>query len=439
MKFIQHIILLITCLVSLQTQAQQPTITGVVLDEIKGSGIPDVHIIVQRKNTAAVGITSDRSGKFSIESDFPVTLKFSHVAYLSQTIQLAEKPTENIVIALQPKSQVINTFTVNGDRIDTICPDHNRNIWDYTFVDDHILVIDFYNRVAKGRLSLLTFFGDTIATLPLPGRTGGFMRDCIGQLYLLLPNEMRIVNWERGELFYSDPLNREMAEQALHGCVDSYWPYIYFEDGFGASSSQQYYAVNQMTQESSLVVVIRDSVMAHQMKDDLLVTDPTSSSASGKSLYQFYLSAYGSASRAARHMGYDKAFREQIVYVQGYNPLLMLGTQLYVFNHTQSVLSTYDPSGKILSEAPISYHNKAGWEKKVLTDNVLGKAYALSESRQGIIELCEINLKTGKTGDPTRIDYPHVENIQIHDGFVYFLYRGVGDTKKRLYRIAAST
>ena len=38
------------------------------------------------------------------------------------------------------------------------------------------------------------------------------------------------------------------------------------------------------------------------------------------------------------------------------------------------------------------------------------------------IKLQEINLETGQLGHAVILDRPHIKNIKIKDGFVYFLY-----------------
>lgn len=103
--FLSTLIILLTLL---QSQAQERTIRGVVMDE-KGIVLPGVSIVI--KGTTR-GTNTDAEGKFSISVNQGAKLQLSFVGYASQEVDLANRST--ISVRLQPDVSQLGEVIVVG-------------------------------------------------------------------------------------------------------------------------------------------------------------------------------------------------------------------------------------------------------------------------------------------------------------------------------------
>ena len=61
--------------------------------------------------------------------------------------------------------------------------------------------------------------------------------------------------------------------------------------------------------------------------------------------------------------------------------------------------------------------------------------YTLFQNLNGTRDLEEINLLTGATQYKITIPYPFVEKVNIYNGWIYFIYKGWGESvRKKLFR-----
>lgn len=427
------LLLAVTSIASTNAQATWMVLEGKVINDETKAGIPFATVAITGTN---FGTTTDATGAFKLSvRSIPASLALAHISYTNRTVTVtADDDLNNLELSMEPSSTAIPEVQISANRVDTIFPDKTRNIWDYAFLGEEIMVIDFYSRLAKGRLSMLSFFGDTLATIPVPAKPEMFYEDCLKQPYLICEDRVYPIEWDFETLRLSKPMKRSDFMQYANNCVDHSWPTVFFNEPMHNDMAQHYYGIDQLSRDFTSLDIIADSTILHQFKNDLLVADPNSESPQGRFMYQYYVAAYGSPGRAARHMGWDKQFREQIVYKAGYNPLFVIKDQVFIFNHTNSRLKKFTPKGKLVKSSEINYHKTRAWNKEIIVDEINNKAYALLLNK-GVVQIQLIDLETGKTKPPQKIKFPFVEKVKIRDGFVYFLYKGIGETKRRLYRI----
>lgn len=74
----------------------QATVSGYIQDELDGSPLPGVNVVIKGTNT---GTTSDFDGKYEITvNSFPATLVFSSLGFETREIQLTEATTLDVVL-----------------------------------------------------------------------------------------------------------------------------------------------------------------------------------------------------------------------------------------------------------------------------------------------------------------------------------------------------
>ncbi len=102
--FILTIILVAIC--TLQTFAQDVTVTGKVTDPADNTPLPGVNITVKGSNT---GTVTDGNGQYSISVPGNSTLVYSFIGYTSQEVGVNNRSTINIALAgdVQALSEVV--------------------------------------------------------------------------------------------------------------------------------------------------------------------------------------------------------------------------------------------------------------------------------------------------------------------------------------------
>jgi hypothetical protein len=123
-----------------------------------------------------------------------------------------------------------------------------------------------------------------------------------------------------------------------------------------------------------------------------------------------------------------------------FSPITFFNDTIYVFDLEKDKLLKFTQSGTPVSETDISFHrttyrkdSRIGntWDRNIIIDKALGKSYA-QLSKDGHVTLKEIDLQTGtikKTIELTHHVYP--ENIQIHNGIVYYKFIDVRQVNGR--------
>lgn len=95
--------------ISVSAFAQEITVTGKVVDEGDGSGLPGVNVQVGETGT---GTITDIEGQFTLTCDQNATLSFSYIGYVSQSVTVGSRTTFDIQMA--PDVQQLAEVVVIG-------------------------------------------------------------------------------------------------------------------------------------------------------------------------------------------------------------------------------------------------------------------------------------------------------------------------------------
>lgn len=101
--------LLLTTALGFEASAQQRVITGTVISEEDGLGLPGVNVLVKETSR---GVITDLDGKYSIPVNVGETLVFSFVGYLSQEYVVDERTV--VDITLNADAKVLGEVIVVG-------------------------------------------------------------------------------------------------------------------------------------------------------------------------------------------------------------------------------------------------------------------------------------------------------------------------------------
>jgi len=108
-----------------------------------------------------------------------------------------------------------------------------------------------------------------------------------------------------------------------------------------------------------------------------------------------------------------------------------------IFDHHSDSVYKFDRTGQVSNAFKIDYHNEQHplkWKKRVFHDEISDRYYTLF-SRGNKYFLCEIFIEGGGIGEAQSLFYPYPENINIHNGEVFYIYRPFESSQNRyLYK-----
>ena len=134
--------------------------------------------------------------------------------------------------------------------------------------------------------------------------------------------------------------------------------------------------------------------------------------------------------------GYMTGFPNDLYFHVPYAPLFVMNDTLCVFDHYFERIRRFDRHLQLIDEVPIVYHRDPDWEGELLNDRLSNAVYARF-SNGPVTILQPVDPRTGALGAITLLTHPYPDEVQVSDGYAYYVYRPYGSLQKRtLYREA---
>jgi len=134
--------------------------------------------------------------------------------------------------------------------------------------------------------------------------------------------------------------------------------------------------------------------------------------------------------------GYMTEFYKDIYFDPPYAPLFVVHDTLCVFDHYKERIRRFRPDLTIVDEVPITHQNERTWKTRLLQDPTDGTVYA-QFAKNLHTWLRVVDPSTGTLGPSRSLTHPFPEEVQVHDGHVYYVYRPYDSLQRRtLYREA---
>jgi hypothetical protein len=168
-------LLLVLFLIALAHFAQaQRIVRGTVIDELSREPVPFASII---EKGSTRGTMANAEGIFIIQLETrPVDIVISAIGYSSKTIQ---QPADAIEVLLERETYQLPVSTITAEKAYIIEGDRNTNLRDFTFLNDHLLMLckRFYpeNRTV---LIASTLNGTPLDSIDVPDDLNNFFTDC---------------------------------------------------------------------------------------------------------------------------------------------------------------------------------------------------------------------------------------------------------------------
>ena len=305
------------------------------------------------------------------------------------------------------------TFELTGVEVRPCLPDDILSgqrfyVTDYEFMGDSILLLGYYhNQMSPPFLVLLGPEGDTLSSLAVY-KAEELRTDYMNRVFLVT----RRTTWEvaagSGTLSLIHPTGNPDFN-ALNSPIAGY-------------AGNHYYLRLFALENQALLYFNYDEV------SDTLFRFRTITN--NGSISRNRWGAYFGGTDA------DQRFRELIVNRPLYAPLLTINDTVYLFNFPENKIELYTLSSELIRKTDISFHLNRDFSEQLIVDKAVQKVYGATVSN-GITRLYELDIKSGTPVNTFTIpDFVFVDEIKIHRGAAYFLYKEKKSTEyKKLYKL----
>lgn len=132
--------------------------------------------------------------------------------------------------------------------------------------------------------------------------------------------------------------------------------------------------------------------------------------------------------------GFMVGWDQDIRYRPPYAPLFVVRDTLCVFDHHLERIRRFDRDLTPIDEVPITYQRDADWDHIVVQDRKTEIVYS-KFSKGSRTWLRPLEPSTGALGAATPLTHPWPKDVQVHDGYAYYVFRPYESLQKRtLYR-----
>ncbi len=381
------------------------TIRGMVSDSLTKKPVPDAEIVIagQSGNTY-----SDAGGSFSIaSSSFPCLLEIHILGSITKKVAV-ENASKTLQIEINCKALELSGVDISVDKPVELMPGKKYFITDYEFAGKNMILLAFdYLNLMAPVLLLTNENGDTLSRLNVwkPLR---LCKDFNGKVFYMTKTTSFEIVTDNDQLKLNNPISNEEFEATNEVIIDHIGENYFLKKFQYNNQVLNFYNYDSVNDKLNCFRTICD-------RDNML------------------RNSWGTYFQGKEE---DIRFQQEFILKPLYVPYARIADTIYLFNFTDSKLEKYSLASDTLSEQEISFQNDKSFKRSFYVDELQAKAYNLF-LKDGISMLKEIDLRNGKILRTVQIpQFVYVENIKVHGGAVYFLYKEKAlNEQKKLYRM----
>lgn len=421
-------------------EGQEKLLHGLVVDSASGAPIEGVQVNVEGKEA---GVVTDAEGDFHIGLDpGGATLRIHRLGYTDQVSRVGAdvwKEGKRRTFRLVPAVIELDPFNFVRPAPEVIFQRQDLHVGAYFANADGLWVLvydkpqlwhkegDAGEQVLRGaRLFLLDTLFNERFSLALPTSVRGLQHDHQQRAIIEGMNEAWVAQ-AGAEGIDLGRIDRKTLHEAVLPWTDSIPGYLLGSNLSSTYPAFDHFAYDPLADSSRLICAISDTRLMELFR----------------SQYK-YMSGHDKvvAMDLERELGVDReviagymtAFYNDPYFDVPYAPLFVVNDTLCVFDHYRERIRRFAPDLTELHDAPMTYQKERAWKTRLLQDPVEGTVYAVFA--RGIHTwLRTVDPKDGAMGRAITLTYPFPEEVQVHDGHVYYVYRPYGSLQHRtLYR-----
>lgn len=392
-----------------------------LVDKDSGSAIKNAYIYSKSHHT-----TSRNDGRAAIEFSNGEKIHISHVSYRDTSFS---PNLENFpdTIRLSRSVHELNRVDVNTKPY-LVFKSDECHVFDYEFLGDTLLILT-YEREKMFRkateqseqlymgceILVISPSGNVLMKRKITDEVIGFHRDPLGQIYLKgqttvfaleLDHEIRLTAIDR-EMFQEkvEPLKEALGNDFI---FDNYrWHYPEFS----------YFRFNRNSDSLEHIRTVKDSFIMELLRAEYKYMN-------NREKLWAYRKELETGIDKEVISAYKTGFQSTLYFESLYAPIFHSDSMLVIFDHHSGFIFSHSPEGLPIDSVELSYLNKnrMKFDDLILKDRKNNTFFSVF--RKGVSKhLGRINLSSGKVERLTKLYYPFAENIKLHGGSVYYLYR----------------
>lgn len=414
----------------------QHTMHGKVVDAATLQPLPGAHI---RIGDAQAGAVADREGVFALRSSAEdgVLLEVSYTGYATLRKALERDELEEpLILSMHREAVVLATAVVVAEPVpEVVYQDADLHVGAFLAVDEGVWVLSYERpqlwhseaeagqRVMRAaRIVLLDALFREVARARIPEDACGLAEDFAGRAVVL---GRRFAWFPRldGDSILFGRMALEQYHQAVQPWTDSLAGQL-----IGSNRDATYPAFDHIAHDPSegtdrIICSIRDdetmSLFRSQYKymsgrDKVFAMDLEKETGVDREVIA----------------GYMTGFQHDLYFHEPYAPLFVSHDTLLVFDHYKERLRRFAETGQEFAEVAINYQHMREWTGSLVQDRMTGLVHVLFR-RGSRVWLRAIDATSGELGDASELKYPYPEEVQVADGWAYYVYRPYGSLLRR--------
>ncbi|MES2132848.1 MAG: carboxypeptidase-like regulatory domain-containing protein [Bacteroidota bacterium] len=418
-RIVFFVYIFLICSISTFAQSQGFSLKGKVRDNVTKLPLKNVSISV---DGTLSGTISDSTGAFSLYIPVnAIRLQFSILGYEKKFIKISPESTAELVIELTKKITDLNEVTINAPAVEIIHKHKRYNVLDYEFYGDNILLITYVD-LDKAKLVLINQNSDTLGIKRIPSEPNRLFKDCLGNIHVVCHDSIYQAYYNENKLQLLTSKSIGDFEKILLPCVAQDSSNFYLETKAGTHMVNDFFK----SVKSNSYIVNYTSInkkSRQRLNFAMIVDEKTINQQAEEKSRQDYKVQLAKKYKYRYNRWAENLFVETLVFTEVYAPLYNINNSIYIFDCINNNIQCYDKLCQLKKTIPIDFHKNLQFTREMQIDPKTLKAFAVFESN-GISELKEINLNTGRVNASCKIPFVFVNHIKVYDNYIYFIRKG---------------
>lgn len=419
---------------------------GLVLDSLSSAPIAGVHVRLVRTSTldeVRMAVTN-KQGIFRIEAPKAkgYALQLGHVGYVPKRVAIPQgQGSDTLRIRLSSKVYTIPEVVIGRNAPEVVYQRKELHVGDHYATREGVWVLAYeqprmWHReenageqlFRNARLVLLDTLFNEVASYKLPGEVRCLHHDHRGRVVVDGQRDAWVAELRNGEIAMGI-VDRKTLHTAILPWTDSTAGRL-----LGTNRSEEWPAFDHLAfdpesdlqqafctiEDEHVMELFRSQYKYMSGRDKVIAMDLEKDTGIDKQVIA----------------GYMTGFQHHPYFSVPYAPLFVVNDTLCVFDHVRQQIRRFTPAGEGIDEVPMQHANDRRWRGRLIQDRADLKVYALF-ARGSSTWLCRVEPSTGLLGAPASLAHPFPEEVQIHGGYAYYVYRPTGPRDQRtLYREA---
>ncbi|MBQ6084107.1 MAG: hypothetical protein IJK92_07135 [Bacteroidales bacterium] len=425
---------------------------NVIVSDSTGKALKDVAIYNSKQNL--IGITNN-FGKTIVSARYGDVIVFSHISYEQIRLMISDgnifdkKDNEcGMLVVMNEKTNILPEAEI-VENVPHLAYS-NKQVWVSDYIVNNSGMYLIIDSNSEHSLIFLSHEQDTLAKAKINKKFDYLYEDAFGNIHLLSKDTVYQTYYDGEKLNMLYPADIQTFKQKL-------MPVQVITDSLlvlqrYASMWQEilYISVNRNNKETKVLADCYGSTREwgrtyyRDMKKDGIIDAIQNENPMFPDIMEMLgiekENTFGDDAIENTFVDFESSQRARYRLQPIFSPITFFNDTIYVFDLEKDKLIKFTENGTFVKDIDISFHrttyrkdSRIGntWDRNIIVDKALGKCYA-QFSKDGHVTLKEIDLQTGTTKNTIELNH-HVfpENIQIHNGIVYYKFIDVRQTVGR--------